>query len=425
MATVNFLYRSTKDKAPLNIRLLYRHDETDYVIGGKTEFEVSKNYWINEHNKTDFKKTQDIDKLNEIKLLREKQIYVTEKLNEIAAYILKNFNETKPLAISKQWLKLQLDSYHNPTPQDEAIPIYLIEYIDFYIKYRKHELNDSSIRSYRVVQNKLIRFQDFSKKPIFIKDVNDKFKNNLVNYLKDEGYAQNTIQRDLTYIKTFCKHGRYLGLETDPQLDSIKIDRHKVVKTYLSFTELEQIEKAFGLPEYLDNARDWLIISCYTGQRISDFMRFTKEMIRMEAGKTLIEFTQKKTGKLMTVPLHKKVLEILEKRNGEFPRAISDQKYNDFLKDVCQEAELFEKVPGSKLVETEPESGKFRKEFNTYEKWELVSSHIGRRSFASNFYGIIPTTYLIYITGHSTETEFLKYIGKSNKDLAMEISKYF
>jgi hypothetical protein len=50
---------------------------------------------------------------------------------------------------------------------------------------------------------------------------------------------------------------------------------------------------------------------------------------------------------------------------------------------------------------------------------------VGRRSFASNYYGKIPTTYLIFITGHSSEKMFLNYMGKSNKDLAVEVSKYF
>jgi hypothetical protein len=60
-----------------------------------------------------------------------------------------------------------------------------------------------------------------------------------------------------------------------------------------------------------------------------------------------------------------------------------------------------------------------------YEKCDLCSSHIGRRSFSSNKYGIIPTSFLKYITGHSTEEMFLTYIGKSNKDIAMELTKYF
>ena len=66
-----------------------------------------------------------------------------------------------------------------------------------------------------------------------------------------------------------------------------------------------------------------------------------------------------------------------------------------------------------------------RKVSGVYPKYELVSSHIGRRSLASNFYGKIPTSYLIYITGHGSEAQFLNYIGKSNKDLALEIGNYF
>ena len=204
--------------------------------------------------------------------------------------------------------------------------------------------------------------------------------------------------------------------------DALKLEKAKTSKIYLSSQDLEAIEKKKFKHDYLDNARDWLIISCYTGQRISDFLRFTKEMIRIENGKSFLEFSQKKTGKVMTVPLHNKVLQILEKRDGNFPRSISDQRYNDYIKIVCKKAKLKEKVEGA--IATKTENG-IRKVSGKYAKWELVTSHIGRRSFATNFYGKIPTTYLIYITGHSSEAMFLNYIGKSNKDLAMEISKYF
>ena len=76
------------------------------------------------------------------------------------------------------------------------------------------------------------------------------------------------------------------------------------------------------------------------------------------------------------------------------------------------------------------ENGKHLLEFTQkksgiYKKYELVTSHIGRRSFATNFYGTIPTSFLIYMTGHSTEAIFLNYIGKINKDIALEMTKYF
>jgi integrase len=273
----------------------------------------------------------------------------------------------------------------------------------------------------------LQRLESFRKKQILIADVNDSFKNEFVSYCKGESYAQNTIQRELAIIKTFCKHARFVGIETHPQLDSLMLEKEKVSKIYLSFEDLTKIENISKdkLTDSLENAKDWLIISVYTGQRISDFMRFTKEQIRIEDGKHLIEFTQQKTGKNMTVPLHNKVLEILNKRNGSFPYRISDQKYNDFIKEVCKLAEINEPTTGSKMIETKKGSKIYRKQSGTYKKYELVTSHIGRRSFATNFYGKIPTTYLIYITGHSSEIMFLNYIGKSNKDLALEITKYF
>ena len=51
MATVNFLYRSTKAEANLDVRLLFRKDEVDFVFGAKTNYEVSKVYWKKQHKR--------------------------------------------------------------------------------------------------------------------------------------------------------------------------------------------------------------------------------------------------------------------------------------------------------------------------------------------------------------------------------------
>lgn len=416
MATVNFLFRSTKDKANLHLRLLYRFNDNDFVFGANTKFETTKDYWSKDHKK----KSRDI-------LLTNKQTEVNTELNKIENHVLKAFNSVNPATITKEWLQTQIDNYYNPPQESEALPTELVKYIDFYIEYRKHEIKSTSIQKFKVIKSKIEDMQKSKSKQYLIKDINDSFKTDFVNHYKANNYAQNTIQRELTFIKTFCRHARFLGLETHPQLDSLRLDSIKVEKIYLTTDELNQIEniEKHKLTDSLNNAKDWLIISCYCGQRVSDFMRFTKDMIRIENGKKLIEFTQVKTGKIMTVPLHPKVIEILDKRNGAFPYAISDQKYNDYIKTVCEIAKLTEKVTGSKHIETTPKSGIFRKKTEMYRKCDLITSHIGRRSFATNFYGKIPTTYLIYVTGHSTEVMFLNYIGKSNKDLAIEMTNYF
>ncbi|MET3730699.1 tyrosine-type recombinase/integrase [Moheibacter stercoris] len=418
MATVTFSYRSKKDTTFLEARLSYRITGNPNPISfyTRSKIEVSKDFWSDYAKNTKFK---DVDKIN---LKKE----IDDHTHDLKNYILDEFDKTDLSQINKDWFKNIVHLYYNPPQPEPEIkdtkPTNLIEYIDFYLDYRKHEIRPTSIKKYNVIKHKLERMQSDRKKLILIADIDESFKNEFVEYQKNNGYSQNTIQRELGIIKTFCKHARYLGLETSPQLDGLRLDKAKAEKIYLTFEELEAIENQIFENDYLDNARDWLIISCYTGQRVSDFLRFKKDMIRIENGKSLLEFTQKKTGKVMTVPLHRKVLQILEKRNGEFPRQISDQRYNEYIKEVCQLAGLDQPTQGGKQETTEHG---IRKVSGKYPKWELVTSHIGRRSFATNFYGRIPTTYLIYITGHSSEAMFLNYIGKSNKDLAMEISNYF
>jgi hypothetical protein len=50
--------------------------------------------------------------------------------------------------------------------------------------------------------------------------------------------------------------------------------------------------------------------------------------------------------------------------------------------------------------------------------------HVCRRSFATNFYGKIPTSVLMNITGHGTES-ILNYIGKTTYDNAYQMLEYF
>lgn len=436
MATVHFLYRSVRSKAKLEVRLQHTHKTsekvTNYVWTGKTQIEVTKDFWTKQRK---VKSKGNIDISNE-------QTRVNNLCNALDNFILECFNKTTPDVITKDWLQTQVNQYYNPPIEaaglKEVIPDNLIDYFDYYIANKGNYPKAVLIRKIKVLQKKLKRFQTEREKPILIKDVNERFKLEFQKYCEKEKYSKVTTQRDFAEVKTICINARSKGIETSLELDKLSFPRLRVDNIFLNLEEIAAIEniEQSKLTDSLDNAKDWLIISCYCGQRISDFMRFGKEMIRIENGKSLIEFTQKKTGKIMTVPLHPKIIEILKKRNGNFPYAISDQKYNDYIKVVCELAEITQTIQGSKKIEikndqgdkeneTDTESKMYRKVSKEYRKCDLVSSHIGRRSFASNFYGTIPTTYLIYVTGHSSEVQFLNYIGKSNKDLALEMTKYF
>ena len=417
MASVVFLYRSTKDYACLTARLLFRLDKKDFILASKTKLEVTKTYWNKKHTT----KSKDISVIN-------RQTQINNELNKITQFVLKEFDKSSvPNQLNNNWLTSQIDNYYKPTKDPKNIPKDIVRFIDYYIELRKNEVKPASLKKFNVIKHKLQRLEGVLSKTIYISEINEDFKQEFFNYCRDENYSQNTIQRELNIIKTFCKFARSKGIEVDSELDSLKLPKEKIDNIYLSLEEIELIENAKIEQPHLINATQWLIISCFTGQRISDFMRFTKEMIRIEKGKSLIEFEQQKTGELMTIPVHAKVQKLLDKNKGEFPNRISDQRYNDYIKEVCKISGIDEEIQGKKQlnISKENETKKIRRVEGVYPKYELVTSHIGRRSFATNYYGEIPTSYLIYVTGHSSEVMFLNYIGKSNKDMALELTKYF
>ena len=93
------------------------------------------------------------------------------------------------------------------------------------------------------------------------------------------------------------KIAKVKGIQLHREFDLVKVDKGESINIFLSFEELDRIEAIEFRDQALDTARDWLLISCYTGQRVSDFMRFTKDMIRIEDENTFIELTQQKTKK--------------------------------------------------------------------------------------------------------------------------------
>jgi site-specific recombinase XerD len=422
MASISFLYRSKKSSSHLTVRLAIRIDGKVKSIYSRTPILVDKNIWdAYGSNKT----VRDVDRKNEIQRLKD-------SITELESHLNDDLSRLDLTKVDVQWaennrdlLKNAVASFYRPAAPD--VPRGLTDYFQYYLDARKAEISDAVRKKYSAVKNKLERFQDAEAVQFEISEVNENFKKRFAAYCREQNYAANTVQRDLKYIKTVCRHAHGEGVELHPQLDGLRLPKEKVPKVYLTFQEIEKIEELDNLKPYQENARDWLVISCYTGQRVSDFMRFTKAMLREQDGRTYIDFIQTKTNKKMTVLLHGKVMEILEKRGGDFPSRISDQRYNEYIKEVCQLAEIDSPTYGKKQVNIAEEGKKsiIRKVSGTFPKWELVTSHIGRRSYATNFYGTIPTSLLMYVTGHATEAMFREYIGKGNEDHSAQLANYY
>jgi integrase len=410
MASINLILQGTKNPAVIYIRL---RDGRKLDIKAKTNYHINPENWDEKEQRPVKKLLKNIDYAN-----------LDTDLSGLKVSLLTEYNKSKGVkTIDSKWL----NEFINPTEPASKYPVNLVDYIDTYIEFKKKDVKETTIKKCKGIKELLIRFEKHTKSLVLIKDINQDFKIAFEKYCEEMGYAKNTTAKNLIYIKAFCNHAKANGLETHFQLDSVKIKYNRAKHIYLNNEEITKIESLEdqSLTEGLVNAKYWLLISCYCAQRVSDFMRFDKSMIRYEKNrkgelKPLLEFTQVKTGKIMTIPLHSKIIEILEKFDGNFPKKISDQRYNDHIKNVCKAAGINELTLG-KLFNPETKL----QEEKLYEKYLLVSSHIGRRSFATNNYGKIPTTFLMQMTGHATESMFLTYIGKSNKDIAIEMTDFF
>ncbi len=402
MARIIFFIQSKKNPAGIYVRL---RDGVRIDAKAKTNFIIDPKDWSAPKNQP---------KNGEAHLKK-----LSDDLNKLQSNLLSFYNaNSDKQAINSKWLK----DFINPPKSNEEKSNKLLEYFNYYITIKKNEIGSGSFKKLNVIMALLKRFEKETKTEYLMANIDSDFKTKFTTYCTEQNYASNTISRAVKYIKTICYHARTNGITTNPQLDHIAHKYQKTEKIYLTTEELKVIEETVLEDENLLIARDWLLISCETGQRVSDFMRFKKDMIRIDGTHSLIEFTQVKTSKIMTVPLSTRVLEILKKRKGEFPKALSDQKYNGFIKQVCRTAKLNEMIEGN-IINVENKIK--RNKSGIFPKWQLVTSHIGRRSFATNNYGRVPTSLLIGATGHSTEKQFLEYIGKSDSQKAIQLAAYF
>ena len=269
----------------------------------------------------------------------------------------------------------------------------------------KKPITKGTVRTYVVTQNILKCYISDSKKRIVFEHIDLDFYADFTTYLQEEKLQSlNSIGKHIKIIKTLMNEAAEDGLHNNRAYKSKRFVtvQEKADNIYLNERELDIVAK-LDLTEQpsLDRVRDMFIVGCYTGLRFSDFTVLRADQIQ----DGFIETTQIKTGEPVVIPIHDKVETILQKYNGVLPPAISNQKMNDYLKDVMQKIECMKERAsisytkgGQRITENIP-------------KYKLVSTHTARRSFATNEYKAgTPTDVIMAITGHKTESAFKKYI---------------
>lgn len=419
MATIRFFIQSINNPAGIYVRL---KEGRSVDAKAKTQFIIDPANWSSSKGQPKNLKNDILKKLN-------------ADLVNFKSKLLPYYNQSiaKKTPINSQWLK----EFITPKETDTSEIIgFLTYYFDQYAKLKQNLIKERSYDAYGVIKKRILDFELYKNKKYLISEIDSEFTFQFEQWATDIAmYAPNTIEKTFKFIKTICFFAQTKGVIISQEIRYVKSSGEEVDKIYLDIIEIEKIKNLKLENQRLINVRDWLLISCYTGQRVSDYMYFDKKyIIETENGMgnkvKVMQIKQEKTGKLISIPLDKTVTDILCKRNGEFPYGISSTNFNIYVKELCKLAGLNDEVYGNKrmLIEQCNSKGESininRSQKGMYPKYELVSSHIGRRSFATNHYGKIPTILLMKVTGHTTETAFLKYIGKPELEFALELSEY-
>jgi integrase len=407
MPTVSYEVNKLKnDRFAIHVRL---SDGVNRVFRRKTGFTINLNNWDSKNCLP--KQTEATEKKKRTKLI------------ELREEIYNQYDEAliEEQEINKSWLDECVENFlglKKATDKDR-----LLTYIDYYIesilpykpqKGKTKGLSKRTIQKYNTLKEKLTTFEKHTEKTYYIKDISPKLAMEFDKYLTEiDKLGASTTGGYMAALKTMCVYaGDNDEIKTHPKVKKIGVyTGERKIKTILSLEELKTIKNCKTLSEPLQIARDWLILGCNTAQRVSDLLPLTKENLKTINGSDVIDLTNKKTGKELFIPLFDEVKEVLNKYDGNFPPQISDQHFNRQIKKVAEAAELT-KIEFGELQNPETK----RKEQGMFPKWQLVSSHIMRRSFASNYYGKYPTPLLMQITKHSTEKQFLNYIHKDSID---------
>lgn len=421
MASIKFFTRSQTDNSQIYIR---------FTIGYRNEYQSKTGLKI---KLSDWSKEKSLPKQTSAE---NKQI--TTLLKGLETHILKEYNSdyAKGMIFSKDWLSEKIDSFFNRIEEkvdDSVFLNYLQNFTDF--KRDTASYTVCTLRKYNNLKDRFTQYQKKKKKIFLIQDIGAKTLIDFKNYLiADCDLMETTAVRFIKNVKTVIFDAEQNGKKIHYQIRGFSTGTTNTeYKVFLSFDEIERVKDIQTLNTDWNIARDWLVLGCFLGQRASDLLRMNKRMIYTKTDSEgnsfrFLEIKQQKTGEKVVIPLHDEVETILNKYNGDFPPTFANNfdsnavLFNRHIKKVCELAGIHEMIKGKVYNED-----KKKNEIVETEKCNLVSSHVCRRSFATNFYGnkMFTTPQLMSITGHKTESMFLNYIGKTADDWAMQTAKTF
>ena len=400
MSTINFYLKAAtkKDESTIMMTYLFKGQKFRY----STELKVSPSSWRNQRVKANISGWAEINGILD---------HLSNSLKEIEREALFNKQELTLDQVKNKFLikiggvKIKRDFFS----------VY-----DHFIQQSKTTKAANTIKAYEGTKRKLLKFSKAKGIEITFKSVNQIFYESFVNYLiNDLGFLNNSVGKHIKTIKVFLRY----AVEHDLTNETYNFRKFKVFNEdsdiiYLTEEELLRIYNLEDLSDRLKNVRDIFCFACFTGLRFSDLEKLSRSNIKSD----FLEVKAEKTKDFIKVPLNNYAMAILSVYKDNLslkplPTGISNQKTNEYLKEIGELAKLnelitLEKYRGSKKV------------IISKPKFNFLSTHTARRTFVTlSLEKGIRAEVVMAMTGHKSYRTFKKYIKITDKVMQNEMNR--
>lgn len=364
------------------------------------------------------------------KLKIEKSKWNSEKMRpRSSSFVYNGINVTKELiriesVFHSSWNYFQINGGFSPIKLRKKFKELLNEesgmsttngkprFLDFFTETLEGYKSTMKRNSWKGYNTTLLHLNNFFGRRIpNFEDIDMAFYNDYSEFLREQGLSINTISTHWKFIKAIMRQAQYRRLHANTDYLRFKRFQESSDTIFLTMDELQKIYE-LELRGYLNKARDYFIVGCYSGLRYDDWERIDLSMIKDNEQ----SIRSKKTGEVSVIPIHEKVLTTLHKyKEGKLPSKPTNQKMNLFIKEVVKRAGIIDPVEtritkgGNMVITIKP-------------KYELVSTHTARRSLATNLILQGTSPYLVMkITGHKSLANFEKYIRFDELQASMQL----
>lgn len=249
---------------------------------------------------------------------------------------------------------------------------------DEFIEIGKLSKAYNTTKAQTTVKNFLKEFENDTNYKVEFESINDRFFEELSRYCFIEREIKNNyFAKIIAVLKTMLRFCIKKGYHNKRDFEDFKATEHDIDIIYLTFDELLKLNNHDFDNDRLSHVRDFYCMGCFTGLRFSDLAKLHLANISEDH---IVLSIQKTKTQNHAIKINKYAKAILDKYKGTIYEplpSISQQKFNDYIKECCEKAEIDTMTTINWFVGS-------KKVSKTVPKFELISSHTARKTFITN-----------------------------------------